>query len=648
MCSAESARSVDATNGPCSDSIFCCKSSGRRNPQRTRVVVPGAYYPLDRYYIILQLRPSLLATPSPATLLTTTPAPPLSDYNVMLEVQRSPMANDCNDNSPFSTPPRSRQRPTSIDSYHSIVSFDSYRSTASSFASSTYVHPPSITSLSDLTDTGQSGDGDPNTSPDHQIDSDVDIPFFCVLCMYDFDSDDPDHTPFKENDILKIIAQEPSGWWAAQVGEHVGWIPSAFVAVIPHEMVETLRKVPHEMRVYEYKAEALYNGAPLSGLTLDGDSTPPRDHFSFDNDDQVCRLRLYQHNRSSFIQVQVLTTSSKLLSPSGFPTDVTPGFPRFDIPADLPSLQSPLSAVLIDSRHDARQSRTYPTVPLTPRTPRTPVPPKGPAPEPASTSNAASQVRPRFPQLTLNTTPLMVNKPTPPTPISSTPLSSNYSASPSLPRSRSFGSSSSSLSSLGRRRPNSQYISPASLRTLIETPLLFSSSSTETEFTSPEGSQFSRGTASGRPDKVWQITGDDDAQAFHSARLAQAMQPWYLKPDHLGDDIKLEYDGSVRAGTLEALVERLTIEPLSAYLAGPLLHLKLKVLAELEQEVTFRHTFLTTFRTFSTADRVLELLIERYELEAPANLQEEQFNEWKEKKLRPAQARYDCSFALTT
>ena len=64
-------------------------------------------------------------------------------------------------------------------------------------------------------------------------------------------------------------------------------------------------------------------------------------------------------------------------------------------------------------------------------------------------------------------------------------------------------------------------------------------------------------------DKVLKLTGDDDAQAFHNARVAQANMPWYLKPSYTPDDIKMDYDGRVRAGSLPALVERLTAESLS-------------------------------------------------------------------------------------
>ena len=62
----------------------------------------------------------------------------------------------------------------------------------------------------------------------------------------------------------------------------------------------------------------------------------------------------------------------------------------------------------------------------------------------------------------------------------------------------------------------------------------------------------------GRADKVKQITGDDDAQAFHDAQVFQGT--WYLQPIYDDDEIQLRIDGSVAAGTVRALVERLTLE----------------------------------------------------------------------------------------
>ena len=65
-----------------------------------------------------------------------------------------------------------------------------------------------------------------------------------------------------------------------------------------------------------------------------------------------------------------------------------------------------------------------------------------------------------------------------------------------------------------------------------------------------------------RPGKVLQLTGDDSAQAFHNARQAQANLPWYLKHRHSEEEIKLDFDGTVKAGTLHALVEHLVVDPL--------------------------------------------------------------------------------------
>jgi len=59
-----------------------------------------------------------------------------------------------------------------------------------------------------------------------------------------------------------------------------------------------------------------------------------------------------------------------------------------------------------------------------------------------------------------------------------------------------------------------------------------------------------------------QLTGDDSAQAFHNARQAQANLPWYLKHRHSEEEIKLDFDGAVKAGTLPALVEHLVVDPL--------------------------------------------------------------------------------------
>lgn len=46
-----------------------------------------------------------------------------------------------------------------------------------------------------------------------------------------------------------------------------------------------------------------------------------------------------------------------------------------------------------------------------------------------------------------------------------------------------------------------------------------------------------------------------------------------------------------------------------------------------------------TFRTFASPEVVFDLLVERYQMDHPASLSIEEFEEWKEKKLRPTQNR---------
>ncbi|ELU41161.1 RasGEF domain-containing protein [Rhizoctonia solani AG-1 IA] len=101
-------------------------------------------------------------------------------------------------------------------------------------------------------------------------------------------------------------------------------------------------------------------------------------------------------------------------------------------------------------------------------------------------------------------------------------------------------------------------------------------------------------------------------------------RPWYLKPVHLPatGEIVLDSDGSVRAGTLEAIVERLTCEAPSR-----------------NQEIMLRRDVLFTYEAFTTSQQLFELITDQYSLEPPRELDESQFLDWKENKLRPTQAR---------
>ena len=112
-------------------------------------------------------------------------------------------------------------------------------------------------------------------------------------------------------------------------------------------------------------------------------------------------------------------------------------------------------------------------------------------------------------------------------------------------------------------------------------------------------------------------------------------KPHYLKVDYADDDIIINPDGSVKAGTLPALVERLTLHEsmgkwvcMSENNANPF------------TDPTFNSTFLMTYRSFATAEEVLQLLVQRYQLAPPRDLMSEELKDWAERKQKPVKLRF--------
>ena len=77
---------------------------------------------------------------------------------------------------------------------------------------------------------------------------------------------------------------------------------------------------------------------------------------------------------------------------------------------------------------------------------------------------------------------------------------------------------------------------------------------------------------------------DNDAMNFYNAKLAQSHLPWYLRPSYNSDTLKVDPEGRIRAGTLSALVERLTVDPPSKQ------HFPIAVVVyEVEDDLCRRH-----------------------------------------------------------
>ena len=64
------------------------------------------------------------------------------------------------------------------------------------------------------------------------------------------------------------------------------------------------------------------------------------------------------------------------------------------------------------------------------------------------------------------------------------------------------------------------------------------------------------------------------------------------------------------------------------------------------QEIKFRHVFLTTFKSFTTADMVFDKLVGRFRTAPPIYLSEDELEEWREKKQRSTQQRVLTLFTM--
>ncbi|KAG1813173.1 uncharacterized protein BJ212DRAFT_1482642 [Suillus subaureus] len=96
-----------------------------------------------------------------------------------------------------------------------------------------------------------------------------------VICMFDFESDDPDHLSFTRNEILAVVKMEDSGWWAAMrpEGDRLGWIPSSFV----ERLTETAVEEPDKEDVHTWIHNLEENKARNSESETDSECIQLRD-----------------------------------------------------------------------------------------------------------------------------------------------------------------------------------------------------------------------------------------------------------------------------------------------------------------------------------------------------------------------------------
>ncbi|KAJ6557299.1 ras guanine nucleotide exchange factor domain-containing protein [Mycena vulgaris] len=109
--------------------------------------------------------------------------------------------------------------------------------------------------------------------------------------------------------------------------------------------------------------------------------------------------------------------------------------------------------------------------------------------------------------------------------------------------------------------------------------------------------------------KLAKILGADYAASVPSPPEPELPpRPWYLQPAYSPTEILIEPDGTVRAGTVPALVERLT--------------------AHEQGDPTFIKAFLMTFKSFTTVDDLFDLLVQRFWIQPPPKLTPPEREEW--------------------
>ncbi|KAF9093416.1 hypothetical protein BGX23_003341 [Mortierella sp. AD031] len=60
-----------------------------------------------------------------------------------------------------------------------------------------------------------------------------------VKAMYDFHSEDPTNLTFQRDDVIQVLAQLDSGWWAGLMDGRQGWFPSNYVEVLDENDFES-------------------------------------------------------------------------------------------------------------------------------------------------------------------------------------------------------------------------------------------------------------------------------------------------------------------------------------------------------------------------------------------------------------------------
>ncbi|KAF7977036.1 hypothetical protein HWV62_4796 [Athelia sp. TMB] len=111
----------------------------------------------------------------------------------------------------------------------------------------------------------------------------------------------------------------------------------------------------------------------------------------------------------------------------------------------------------------------------------------------------------------------------------------------------------------------------------------------------------------------------NDAPRHYIEKANADQKPWYLRPSYSPSEILIDPDGTVRGGTVPALVERLT--------------------AHEHGDPTYIKSFMMTFKSFTTVDELFNLLVQRFWVQPPSGLKAKELEDWTKLKQHIIQMR---------
>lgn len=147
------------------------------------------------------------------------------------------------------------------------------------------------------------------------------------------------------------------------------------------------------------------------------------------------------------------------------------------------------------------------------------------------------------------------------------------------------------------------------------------------------------GTAKSPPRaaKLRKILGDDAPQAYID-KVNADFKKWYLRSDHAPEDLQTDPEGTVKGGTIQALVERLTTHDAP----GQFPTLALPVCVPIDNpsiDTKYNKTFLMTYKSFTTTNELFDHLAARFWTQPPDNITPAELEEWKRLKQHVVRAR---------